>query len=156
VTISIQSSTNPANDGAIVFEFKENNPKTCDCSSYGWIQHLAPVDSDGWKYDNNAGVPGGYKSDPSKGTQPTHPGDPGWTGNPWYGGDPPGGAAPGFAENPTPQPKIGDKPTQINYQFKDQLVCVDTGEALVTYAWGPTGSPAGDPKTLPGGFVPPP
>ena len=35
----------------------------------------------------------------------------------------------------TPQKKIGDKPDKRGDTFRTQLICVDTGEVLLTWEW---------------------
>jgi hypothetical protein len=68
--------------------------------------------------------------------------------NPWYGGKT-GEADPGFGEHPTPQPRIGDLPTDpADLVFVTYLVCAESGnepadakpvpvgKVLFNWAWG--------------------
>ncbi len=152
VNISVSTGAGGVTPGALVFEFKKDG--TCDCSGYGWIQHVANpdlVDGDTgagpWRYDNGTlpqvSTPGrqGASSDPSQPNQPITPPPElpfdRWEQNPWYGGKPAPDAGDDFAEHPTPQEKIGDKPTAANTTFRAQVVCIPTGEVLFTWVWGP-------------------
>lgn len=125
-------------DGAIVFDFKADSPPTCDCTGYGWIQHVATAGTGVWRYDNGTlpkvatGGRQGGPSNPSASTQPTSGTD---GGNPWYGASASGAA--GFGQNPTPQERIGDKPDAPNTQFVTQVVCIPTGKVLFSWQWGP-------------------
>jgi hypothetical protein len=152
--------------GEIVFDFKMKRSETCQCTEFGWIQHISSADNDAWRYDNGV-LPGvstpkrqGARSDPSKASQPTTP--PAgtelkdWDNNPWYGGNTDPAAPKDFGEHPTPQTHISDKPDAPNLKFKTQLVCVSTGQVLFTWEWGPlkTGNEALD--KVPGKSVSPP
>jgi hypothetical protein len=96
-----------------------------------------------------AGV--GAESHPEKATQPTEKDRPAtghWRENPWYGA--PTDAtldAAEFAKNPKPQKKIGDHPEDRGETFRTQLICVDTGEVLLTWEW--TAAAPGKGKKVP-------
>jgi hypothetical protein len=144
--ISIAAKDNPdgIEEGAIIFDFQGVEGAGC-CKSYGWIQHVKRAGKDTWQYDNAAwreGVLGpgvGADSDPDKGTQPTEKDRPAsghWKENPWYGAPTdPKADKKEFAKNPKPQKKIGDKPDKRGDTFRTQLICVDTGEVLLTWEW---------------------
>jgi hypothetical protein len=149
VDISVARGDPNVTDGAIIFDFKPNQPPSCDCTQFGWIQHFTTAGTTAWRYDNNTQTSGtgskqGARSDPTKSMQPVTP-PPGtdpkdWDQNPWYGGNPPTPNPPAdFAEHPTPQPKIGDLPDHPNTEFITQLVCATSGEVLFSWRWGPTG-----------------
>jgi hypothetical protein len=136
ITISI------GENGELVFDFKKNDK--CPCKKYGWIQHFSNADYNAWYYDNGTGEKGsektGAKSDPDKPKQPTTPpkGKKDWPENPWYGGTTDEKKAKnGFDKHPEPQEHISDTPTHPHTKFRIQLVCVDTGEVIFTWAWGP-------------------
>ncbi|HEX4638289.1 MAG TPA: hypothetical protein VH170_02265 [Chthoniobacterales bacterium] len=138
-------------DGAIIFDFTPNGK--CPCKEFGWIQHFRSYPGDpnlpNWHYDNgtqpgvsHGGSGTGVISHPDKANQPTKKPDDtewnDWTDNPYYGGPPSDEEGEkGFGKHPTPQTKIGDKPTWPNQTYRTQLVCIDTGEVLFTWAWGP-------------------
>jgi hypothetical protein len=72
-------------------------------------------------------------SDPTAPTQPTQD-----TGkeNPWYGGSSAPNPPADFAQNPTPQTLIGDKPSEDLLSFVTQLVCIPSGQVLFSWYWG--------------------
>jgi len=159
ITISIGDS------GELVFDFKRNDKK-CPCKEFGWIQHISPADQDNWRYDNGV-LPGvstpkkqGAKSDPSKPKQPTTPPKgtklEDWDKNPWYGGTTDKSKPKDFGEHPTPQTHISDKPDAPNVKFITQLVCVETGEVLFSWEWGPFEKGTESPDKVGGGETEPP
>jgi hypothetical protein len=145
--ISIAARDNPDGiaEGAIVFDFQPVEGQDGCCKSYGWIQHVKRPGADTWRYDNAAwkeGVLGagvGAESDPENPTQPTEKDRPAsghWKENPWYGAPTDPNVDPDeFARDPKPQQKIGDHPGKRGDKFRTQLVCVDTGEVLLTWEW---------------------
>jgi hypothetical protein len=159
ITISIGES------GELVFDFKKNDKK-CPCKQFGWIQHISPADLDNWRYDNGV-LPGvstakkqGAKSDPSKPKQPTTPPKgtklEDWDKNPWYGGTTDEKKPKDFGEHPTPQTHVSDKPDAPNVKFITQLVCVETGEVLFSWEWGPFKEGGESPDKVGGGETEPP
>ena len=159
ITISIGDS------GELVFDFKRNDKK-CPCKEFGWIQHISPADQGNWRYDNGV-LPGvstpkkqGAKSDPSKPKQPTTPPKgtklEDWDKNPWYGGTTDKSKPKDFGEHPTPQTHISDKPDAPNVKFITQLVCVETGEVLFSWEWGPFEKGTESPDKVGGGETEPP
>ena len=159
ITISMGDS------GELVFDFKRNDKK-CPCKEFGWIQHISPADQDNWRYDNGV-LPGvstpkkqGAKSDPSKPKQPTTPPKgtklEDWDKNPWYGGTTDKSKPKDFGEHPTPQTHISDKPDAPNVKFITQLVCVETGEVLFSWEWGPFEKGTESPDKVGGGETEPP
>jgi hypothetical protein len=160
IEIFIASNEPNIDDGAIVFDFKPNEPPTCECMEFGWIQHQRLV-AGGWRFDNNAaGMGRGMPSDPTQSPQPVQrpPGGGHWDANPWYGAHTRYGSTEpaGFSMNPSPQPRIGDLPTFPDTEFIAQLVCATTGEVLFSWAWGPTTRPPTPLDKLPAKRIPPP
>jgi hypothetical protein len=145
ISIAAKDNKDGVEEGAIVFDFQGPDGAEGCCKSYGWIQHVKRAGVDNWRYDNSAfreGVTGagiGAESDPQLTPQPTEkdrPASGAWKGNPWYGAPTdPAADKQEFAKNPTPQKKIGDKPGDRGDAFRTQLICVDTGEVLFTWAW---------------------
>jgi hypothetical protein len=160
VTISI------GDKGEIVFDFKMKQSEKCPCKEFGWIQHIANTDTDRWRYDNGV-LPGvstptrvGAISDPSKANQPTTPPSgtllKDWDANPWYGGTTDPNAAKDFGEHPTPQTHISDRPSAPNTKYMTQIVCVSTGQVLLTWEWGPLVTGNEDLNKVAGKSVSPP
>jgi hypothetical protein len=140
----------PKEDGGthISFSWEPDKEAKCDLcppdGKVGWIQHTALAGE--WHYDNNTdGNRHGAKSDPEKNPQPTtRPKTGEWTDNPWYGGggnltkkmDKDSDEAKKFDRDPKPQSSIEDTPGTIEpLGYIDELVCVETGKVLFTYAW---------------------
>jgi hypothetical protein len=127
-------------DGSIVLDFVKTPSELCNCNKFGWIQHFRRGEG-GWRYDNgvqpsttNRRI--GALSDPTSTIQPTGGGSP--DDNPWYGvATDPAKAPSDFDRNPQPQARIGDKPDDPNTTYVSQLVCVDDGEVLFSWFWGP-------------------
>ena len=157
--------------GDLIFEFKPNGK--CPCKKFGWIQHFRfyPGDADNpvWHYDNgtyptvsHGGSGIGAISHPDQPKQPTKrpdglKEDDFWQENPWYGGtDKPEEEKNGFAQNPKSKETVHDKPTHPGTTFRMQLVCVDTGEVLFTWAWGPYETGNESPDKVGGVEIPPP
>ena len=164
-TISIDMGTK----GDLIFDFAPNGK--CPCKQFGWIQHFRTGDDEEnpvWHYDNeaqpsvtHAGSGQGAISHPDKPKQPTQlPADTKpdeWDENPWYGGTTDKDKAQnGFAKHPTSQTKVSDKPTHPNTTYRMQLVCVETGEVLFTWAWGPFEEGNEKPDSVGGGEIEPP
>jgi hypothetical protein len=152
-------------DGAIVFDFQPKPSELCDCRRFGWIQHVKAGAAD-WRYDNGTTSSGtgkkiGARSNPTATPQPVEPpaglkpGDP-WPANPWYGASSSAGAPNDFDEHPTPQTKIGDRPTDHDLLFVTQLVCADGGDVLFTWIWGPVADGNTPIDSVPMGRSPPP
>jgi hypothetical protein len=157
------------NKGVIIFDFVPNGK--CPCKEFGWVQHFRTLGDDEhprWHYDNGTqpsvstgGGGQGAISHPDKPTQPTtKPADTDWNDwdeNPYYGGAPSDEEQQnGFAKHPKPQTKIGDKPTHPNTIYRTQLVCIDTGEVLFTWSWGPFDQGNENPGKTGGGEIEPP
>jgi hypothetical protein len=140
VSIHIAHGNPSETDGSIIFDFKKRPSELCDCTEFGWIQHVQRGTGNEWHYDNGAwhiyptGTGIGAFSDP---TQPVQPTQATGTKNPWYGAPTDPNAPADFAQHPTPQTKIGDRPSEAITSFVTQLVCIPSGQVLFTWYWGP-------------------
>jgi hypothetical protein len=161
IIIAIAHDLPGAEGGSIIFDFTPAAAsELCDCDEFGWIQHFKRG-SGAWHYDNRAAFAGpgggfGALSDPTQSVQPTQPpaGTPfdDWKENPWYGSGP----TDNFPDNPTPQIRIGDRPTNPDTSFVTQLVCAETGEVLFSWYWGPVPDGSTHLERVPAGQIPPP
>ena len=143
ISIAEKDNKEGVEAGAIRFDFQPAEAEGC-CARYGWIQHV--LHGEEWHFDNAAwhggsgGAGTGAQSNPDNATQLTEKDRPAsghWKENPWYGAPTdPSRDLGEFSTNPSPQLKIGDNPgKRAKDNFRTQLICVDTGEVLLTWAW---------------------